>query len=86
MPSVTSPSGRISRTNQQLGVGTAAALAINWLAALTGLDLDPWSDDKGIPGEVMVAIVFLVGSATAWWMNRKPANPGAEAAKEAAKK
>lgn len=81
---VTSPSGRISRTGQQLGVGTAVSLVAKWIVALTGLDLDPWSDEKGIPGEVMVALVFLVGMSMSWWMNRRSPNPGARAAKKAA--
>lgn len=83
MPSVTSPSGRISRTGQQLGVGGAVSIVLNWLTGLFNWDLDPGPGNE-LPGEVMVALMLIVSMAMSWWMNRKPANPGAEAAKEAA--
>lgn len=85
MASVTTPSGRISRTGQQLATGSIGTVLISYFASLTGWDFDPLTDSKNIPDPVVVALVAGISILMSWWMNRKPNNPGAEAAKAAAK-
>lgn len=82
---VTSPSGRISRTGGQLSLGMIVSITLNYLTLMFGWDLDPGAG-TALPDEMLAVVTAGVGWLFCWYQNRKPRNPGAIAAKRAAKK
>ena len=59
------------RTAVQVTIPSALVIIFDWLCALAGLDLDPWSTGTGLPASINVAMTALATVALAFRMNPK---------------